>query len=308
MKKLIILLISLLTIFTSSCGASTASIADAPHAYVNAYIDDGVLVIERGVSETAVAAYYKGRTLCGAYLAEIVDGAYTFGISEGYTKIRVWFTDENETKDVHIIDRATVTSSPAPTSSAQPTAEPTRTASPAEEPTEDTAEEESDEGYGGFLESAKQAESAPAENAPAEDAPMEDVPMEDENVQTFTFSVECHNALSSDKLSDGLRGYLPSDGFIAPASVYELAEGMTVYDALIAAEEKCGFTAEYKSGYISGIGGLYEFDCGGMSGWMYMVNGEVIMAPINTYKIHDGDVVQMAYTCSMGSDLGQKVG
>ena len=26
--------------------------------------------------------------------------------------------------------------------------------------------------------------------------------------------------------------------------------------------------------YIEGIGNLYEFDCGSVSGWMYRVNGE----------------------------------
>ena len=171
----------------------------------------------------------------------------------------------------------TVSPSPSPTSAAIEA-----TAEPQEEQTE-----EYDEGYGGFLE--------PTHNE------------DNKNVHAFTFSIACHNALSSDKLSDELRALLPSDGFIAPVSEYNLTEGMTVYDALKAALSKYGFAADYKSGYVSGIGGLYEFDCGGSSGWMYTVNGEVTMAPINMYKIKDGDVVQIAYTVSLGSDLGHEV-
>lgn len=33
------------------------------------------------------------------------------------------------------------------------------------------------------------------------------------------------------------------------------------------------WTPAYNSAYIEGIGNLYEFDCGNLSGWMYSVNG-----------------------------------
>lgn len=277
MKRLIGVLISLITAFTAF-GVTFA--ADS----TNAYIDNGRLVIEcqSGMSDTAVAAYYSGRTLCGAYLAKNDGGAYTFGIPAGYTKIRVWFTDEDEMRSVQIIDRTAITPPPVltVTPSPSPTAEPTP--SPTEEPTEDF-----DEGYGGFLDLPNNSKN--------------------ENIHTFTFSVECRRALSSDKLKDDLRALLPSDGFIAPAMEYELTEGITVYDALMAAAAEYGFEIDGKPEYITGIGGLSEFSCGGASGWMYTVNGKVIMAPINLYKIQDGDIVQVSYTLSLGRDLGNEV-
>ena len=210
MKRLIGILISLLTAFTALFGVYGAGASDM----TTAYIDNGSLIIEyqAGMSDTAVAAYYSGKTLCGAYLAESDGEVYTFDIPVGYTKIRVWFTDEDEVRTVQIIDRSAVTAAPTVAPSVTPTAKPTT------EPTEEPTEEE-DEGYGGFI-------TPPIGNN------------KDENIQTFTFSVECHNALTSDRLSDELRGFLPIDGFIAPAIEYKLTEGMTVYDALLAASDE----------------------------------------------------------------------
>ena len=179
----------------------------------------------------------------------------------------------------------TVSPSPSPTSAAIEA-----TAEPQEEQTE-----EYDEGYGGFLELPHREEAAPSDNG------------ENENVQTFTFSVDCHNALLSDQLKDGLRAVLPADGFIAPAAEYELTEGATVYDALMTAAEKYGFEVKCTSDYVSAIGDLGEFDCGPFSGWMYLINGEAILMPMDSYVINDGDIVRIAYTCSFGDDLGNEV-
>ena len=293
MKRLTAILISLVTAFTAFYavyGADTTATqaASAPQA-AEAYIDSGRLVIEyhSGMSGTAVAAYYSGQTLCGAYISGNNGEAYTCDIPDGYTKIRVWFTDEDKMRTVQIIDRTAVTAAPTVIPSS-PAPSPT---SPTEVPTAEPSEEY-DEGYGGFLESLGQSSGGADE---------------DENLQTFTFTVECHNALLSDALGDELRGFLPPDGIITPTAEYTLTEGMTVYDALIAAANDYGFEVEYKSGYVSGIGGLYEFDCGPFSGWMYVVNGEAIMSPMDSYIIEDGDEVRVAYTCSLGDDLGQEV-
>lgn len=295
MKRLTGILISLLTLFTTLCGVFAA---DSPAA-ATAYIEDSRLVIDysENMADTAVIAYYNGQTLCGAYISETDGRTYTFGIAEGYTKIRVWFSNEDEMRTVHIIDRSSLaaqaTNPPSPAPSALPTAEPAD--SSAENPSE-----EYDEGYGGFLVPPERATLAP-------DVPDEPSDDENENVQTFTFSVECHNALSSDSLNEELRAVLPPDGFIAPTESYKLTDGMTVYDALTEAADKYGFDVKTKSGYISAIWNLGEFDCGPFSGWMYLVNGEAIMSPMDGYVIVDGDVVQVAYTCLLGNDLGQEV-
>ena len=278
MKRLTAILISLLTALTALYAVRAA---DAPQV-ANAYFDNGSLVIEyrSGMPDIAVAAYYSGKTLCGAYFSETDGEKYTFDIPAGYTKIRVWFTNEDKMRTVQIVDRTAFTPAPTltptPTPSAEPTAEPTK------EPIEE------DEGYGGFI------------TPPVGDN-------KDENIQTFTFSVECHNALLSDELNDELRGILPTDGFIAPAMEYTLTEGMTIYDALLAASEKFGFEVKSNAGYVSAVGALGEFECGPFSGWMYLINGEAVMAPMDGYVIKDGDTVCVAYTCSFGDDLGQEV-
>ena len=315
MKKLTGILIGLLTAFTALLGVYAADVSpavDIPH--VNAYIDEGRLVIDysKGMADTAIIAYYRGQTLCGSYISQINGESYTFDIPKGYTKIRVWFTDEDEARTVHIIDRSSVTLSPTPSATpaqdvSSATPRPTTRPRPTEEP---------DEGYGGHISSPEPTHDAPAASTPAEtpeptEEPEKNEPEDSENndniTQSFTFSVECHNALSSDALSDGLLDILPSDGFLAPAAEYGLTDGMTVYDALTAAADEYGLKIKYKSGYVSTIGGLGEFDCGPFSGWMYLVNGKAILAPVDGYVINDGDVVQMAYTCLLGRDLGQEV-
>jgi len=63
-------------------------------------------------------------------------------------------------------------------------------------------------------------------------------------------------------------------------------------------------SALYGSVYIEGIGNLYEFDCGELSGWMYSVNGEFPMYGMSQYEVKDGDVIEVVYTCDLGADVG----
>ena len=60
----------------------------------------------------------------------------------------------------------------------------------------------------------------------------------------------------------------------------------------------------YNSAYIEGIGNLYEFDCGELSGWMYSVNGEFPNYGCSGYTLQDGDVICWVYTCDLGEDVG----
>lgn len=55
--------------------------------------------------------------------------------------------------------------------------------------------------------------------------------------------------------------------------------------------------------YVKGINGLYEFDCGELSGWMYKVNGETPNVGCSGYKLKDGDVIEWVYTANIGKDL-----
>ena len=78
-----------------------------------------------------------------------------------------------------------------------------------------------------------------------------------------------------------------------------LEEGSTVYDALIAT----GVSTSGNSTYVRSIGGLSEFDCGDLSGWMYSVNGVYPNYSCGSYVLEDGDTIIWIYTCDLGNDL-----
>lgn len=54
--------------------------------------------------------------------------------------------------------------------------------------------------------------------------------------------------------------------------------------------------------YVRGIGGLYEFDYGGNSGWLYMVNGVKPNYGAYSYKLNDGDTIKWYYTTDYTKD------
>lgn len=56
--------------------------------------------------------------------------------------------------------------------------------------------------------------------------------------------------------------------------------------------------------YVKGINGLFEFDCGTESGWLYSVNGEYQGVGCGTYILENGDYVEWHYTLDLGKDLG----
>ena len=55
--------------------------------------------------------------------------------------------------------------------------------------------------------------------------------------------------------------------------------------------------------YIHGIGNIYEFDFGDLSGWVYMVNGESASVGCDQYVLQDGDQVEWHYTLELGKDI-----
>lgn len=102
---------------------------------------------------------------------------------------------------------------------------------------------------------------------------------EEENIITVNFEVE-----SSQAASYGYNVYCSES--------LTLEKGATVYDALAAAD----VGAVGSGSYIQGIGGLYERDCGSMSGWKYYVNGTAPSKGCADYTLSDGDSVQWTYT------------
>ena len=133
--------------------------------------------------------------------------------------------------------------------------------------------------------------------------------------ETVFISIRCHTILDNyGDLDPVLQSdeFVPPDGVILPETEYVLREGDSVFDILDRAVRYNRIQMEYQgadqnsfgSVYIQGIHYLYEFSCGPLSGWMYMVNGEFPNYGCSKYELEDGDVIEWVYTCNLGKDVG----
>ena len=125
-----------------------------------------------------------------------------------------------------------------------------------------------------------------------------------------TVTIECATVLAHmDDLSPGKAEIVPADGVLLPETAVAFSEGDTVFDVLQRVCRAQGihmesnWTPAYNSAYIEGIGNLYEFDCGSLSGWMYSVNGVWPDYGCSSCTLHDGDTVVWSYTCDLGRDV-----
>lgn len=126
---------------------------------------------------------------------------------------------------------------------------------------------------------------------------------------TCTLAVRCDSVLENiELLSDAKRKILPEDGMIYPERKVEFYEGESVFDVLLRElgenEIHLEFvkTPMYNSAYVEGIGNLYEFDCGDMSGWKYSVNGEKPTQGCSQYMVKKGDRIVFYYTINYLKD------
>lgn len=134
-----------------------------------------------------------------------------------------------------------------------------------------------------------------------------------EKLNVCTIEINCRTILENkDKLKKNAIEKVPSDGIILETVDIAVNEGDTVLDILLRASEKKGVEVSYtdmpmfNSCYIEGIGGIYEKDCGGASGWMYSVNGEFPQVGANAYTVSEGDRIAFLYTCDGGKDVGDR--
>lgn len=128
---------------------------------------------------------------------------------------------------------------------------------------------------------------------------------------TCTISISCATLLNNmDRLSKDKKELVPADGWILQAKQVTFYEGESVFNILqrVCKQEKIHMEYEntpiYNSAYIEGIGNLYEFDAGDLSGWMYQVNDWFPNYGCSRYQPKDGDVVKWVYTCNLGDDVG----
>ena len=147
------------------------------------------------------------------------------------------------------------------------------------------------------------------QETPAPGAETPETPQEPQSA-SVTFSISCETALASEELDPAIREVLPADGWILGTITVEIEEGESVFDVLQRVCRDHGIAFEhskspiYDSAYIEGIGHLYEFDCGNLSGWEYSVNGWYPNYGCSKAYLSDGDVVCWKYTCDLGKDIG----
>lgn len=138
-------------------------------------------------------------------------------------------------------------------------------------------------------------------------------PAEVEQVSKVTISIDTLTLLNNkDKVKANKQAYIPSDGWILTPITVEIQVGDSVFDVLsrvtrerrIHMEYQGANQSIYNSVYIQGIGQLYEFDCGELSGWMYTIDDAYVAKGASGVKAEDGMNIEWRYTCDLGRDLG----
>lgn len=128
---------------------------------------------------------------------------------------------------------------------------------------------------------------------------------QDANSIKCSISINCANLLKyMDVLDANKKKLVPADGYILKPVTINVKKGSSVFDALKTVTKSKKIHLEYSGSYIEGIGNLYEFDGGELSGWMYSVNNDFPRVGCDSYIIQDGDVIQWVYTCDLGKDVG----
>ncbi len=128
---------------------------------------------------------------------------------------------------------------------------------------------------------------------------------------TCTLSVRCDTILQNMSwLKEEKVDIVPKDGVIFAEKEVVFYEGESVFNVLLREMKKNKIHLEfvntpiYNSAYIEGIGNLYEFDSGELSGWMYKVNGWFPNYGCSRYVLKQGDKIEWLYTCDLGNDIG----
>lgn len=115
-------------------------------------------------------------------------------------------------------------------------------------------------------------------------------------IGTATVAIDCSAAA-------GLADFVPDSGVILPPTAFPIHEGDTAFTLLTDAARTHAIHLEHSAGYVSGLGYLYEFAHGDLSGWVYFINGESASIGADQYRLKDGDVITWRYTLEMGADL-----
>ena len=124
----------------------------------------------------------------------------------------------------------------------------------------------------------------------------------DDEAYTCTLSIICPELVGASELDKNKAELVPADGMILAETEVTFYGGESVFNLL---RRECRqrkihleFTETplYNSAYIEGIGNLYEFDAGALSGWVYTVNDWSPNYGSSRYALCPGDVVVWEFT------------
>lgn len=132
-----------------------------------------------------------------------------------------------------------------------------------------------------------------------------------EKEMTCVLSVRCDTILNNmAEFNPDKKSIVPHDGVIFSEREVVFYEGESVFNVTLREMKKNKIHMEfvntpiYNSAYIEGIGNIYEYDCGELSGWLYSVNGWFPNYGCSRYMLKQGDKIEWQYTCDLGSDVG----
>lgn len=155
----------------------------------------------------------------------------------------------------------------------------------------------------------REDQDASREDHSGDDGKREEEEKDGDGIHCFV-SIDCKNILSNlSKLKESKKDYVPKDGVILKKTKVTVKAGTSVYDVLyqVCRERKihleAAYTPMYGTYYVEGIHQLYEFDCGDLSGWNYLVNGSQPNRGCSKYQVQEGDVIAWRFTCDRGKDL-----
>ena len=134
---------------------------------------------------------------------------------------------------------------------------------------------------------------------------------EEPKTAVCTLSVRCDTlAARREQLAPEIAELVPVDGVLLQSVSAEMQEGETAFSLLqrVTREKKIHLEFQKTPGtgaaYVEGIGNLYEFDGGPLSGWLYRVDGVFYPESASDHTLSPGDRVEWIYTCDLGRDVG----
>lgn len=122
--------------------------------------------------------------------------------------------------------------------------------------------------------------------------------------QKISISIDCINASNAKLYEKFSEKVVPKNGIILKETFIDFKQGQSAYDVLKLICRQNNIILSVKGFgeqvYIAGINGLKEFDGGQNSGWLYTINGKMPEVGVGSYKLEDGDKIQLRYTVNIG--------